>query len=39
MALLLYIFGVLLLTDNISWVSTQLSNLLNNLGLSRLSKS
>jgi cytochrome c-type biogenesis protein len=37
--LVLVVFGVLLLTDNISWVSTQLSNLLNNLGLSRLSKS
>jgi cytochrome c-type biogenesis protein len=37
--LVLIVFGVLLLTDNISWVSTQLSNLLNNLGLSRLSKS
>jgi cytochrome c-type biogenesis protein len=32
-------FGVLLLTDNISWVSTQLSNLLNDLGLGRLSTS
>ena len=37
--LVLVVFGVLLLTDNISWVSTQLSNLLNDLGLSRLSKS
>jgi hypothetical protein len=37
--LVLVVFGILLLTDNISWVSTQLSNLLNNLGLSRLSKS
>jgi cytochrome c-type biogenesis protein len=37
--LVLVVFGVLLLTDNISWVSTQLSNLLNDLGLGRLSKS
>jgi cytochrome c-type biogenesis protein len=37
--LVLVVFGVLLLTDNISWVSTQLSNLLNDLGLSRLAKS
>jgi cytochrome c-type biogenesis protein len=35
----LVVFGVLLLTDNVSWVSTQLSNLLNNIGLGRLSKS
>ena len=35
----LIVFGVLLLTDNISWVSTQLSNLLNDLGLGRLSTS
>jgi cytochrome c-type biogenesis protein len=32
-------FGVLLLTDNVSWVSTQVSNLLNDLGLGRLSRS
>ena len=37
--LVLIVFGVLLLTDNISWVSSQLSNLLNDLGLGRLSKS
>jgi hypothetical protein len=30
---------VLLLTDNVSWLSTQLSDLLNSLGLNRLSKS
>ena len=35
----LVVFGVLLLTDNVSWVSTQLSNLLNDIGLGRLSKS
>jgi cytochrome c-type biogenesis protein len=35
----LVVFGVLLLTNNISWVSTQLSNLLNDIGLGRLSKS
>jgi hypothetical protein len=35
----LVVFGVLLLTDNISWVSSQLSNLLNDIGLSRLSTS
>ncbi len=35
----LVVFGVLLLTDNVSWVSTQLSNLLNDVGLGRLSKS
>ena len=37
--LVLVVFGVLLLTDNVSWVSSQFSNLLNDLGLSRLSKS
>ena len=37
--LVLVVFGVLLLTDNVSWLSSQLSNLLNDLGLSRLSKS
>jgi cytochrome c-type biogenesis protein len=36
---ILVVFGVLLLTDNVSWVSTQLSNLLNAIGLGRLSKS
>ena len=35
----LVVFGVLLLTDNVSWVSTQLSNLLNDIGLGRLSRS
>ena len=35
----LVVFGVLLLTDNVTWISTQLSNLLNNIGLGRLSKS
>jgi cytochrome c-type biogenesis protein len=37
--LVLIAFGVLLLTDNVSWVSTQLSNFLNDIGLGRLSKS
>jgi hypothetical protein len=37
--IILVVFGVLLLTDNVSWVSTQISNLLNDLGLGRLSKS
>jgi len=37
--IILVVFGVLLLTDNVSWVSTQLSNLLNDIGLGRLSKS
>jgi F0F1-type ATP synthase assembly protein I len=37
--LVLVVFGVLLLTDNVSWVSTQFSDLLNDLGLSRLSRS
>jgi cytochrome c-type biogenesis protein len=32
-------FGLLLLTDNVSWISTHLSNLLNAIGLGRLSKS
>ena len=36
---ILVVFGVLLLTDNVSWVSTQLSNLLNDVGLGRLSRS
>ena len=36
---ILIVFGVLLLTDNVNWVSTQLSNLLNDIGLGRLSKS
>ena len=37
--IVLIVFGVLLLTDNVSWVSTQLSNLLNDVGLGRLSRS
>ncbi len=37
--LVLITFGVLLLTDNVTWVSTQLSNFLNDIGLGRLSKS
>jgi cytochrome c-type biogenesis protein len=32
-------FGVLLLTDNVGWISTQISNLLNDIGLGRLSRS
>ena len=35
----LVVFGILLLTDNIGWVSNHMSSLLNDLGLSRLSKS
>jgi cytochrome c-type biogenesis protein len=35
----LVVFGVLLLTDNVSWLSTQISNLLDHLGLGRLSRS
>ena len=37
--LVLVVFGVLLLTDNVSWLSSQLLNFLNDIGLSRLSKS
>ena len=37
--ILLIGFGVLLLTDNVGWVSNHLSNLLNDIGLGRLSKS
>jgi len=37
--IILVVFGVLLLTDNVSWVSTQLSNFLNDIGLGRLSRS
>jgi cytochrome c-type biogenesis protein len=37
--ILLVGFGVLLLTDNVGWVSNHLSNLLNDIGLGRLSKS
>ncbi len=36
---ILVLFGVLLLTDHVSWVSTQVSNFLNDIGLGRLSKS
>jgi cytochrome c-type biogenesis protein len=38
-AMILIIFGVLLLTDNVTWVSTQFSHLLHHLGLGRLSTS
>src|SRR3974390_1075459 len=37
--IVLVAFGVMLLTHNVSWVSTQLSNLLDDLGLGRLSTS
>jgi cytochrome c-type biogenesis protein len=37
--LVLIAFGVLLLTDHVSWVSTQVSDFLNDIGLGRLSKS
>ena len=37
--LVLVVFGLLLLTDNVGWVSNHVSNLLNDVGLSRLSKS
>jgi cytochrome c-type biogenesis protein len=36
---ILIVFGVLLLTHNVSWVSTQVSNLLDHIGLSRLTTS
>ena len=38
-ALILVIFGILLLTDNVSWMSTQFSHLLNWLHLSGLTTS
>jgi cytochrome c-type biogenesis protein len=38
-ALILIVFGILLVTDNVAWVSTQFTNLFDHLGLSRLSKS
>jgi cytochrome c-type biogenesis protein len=38
-ALILIVFGILLLTDNVGWVSTQFSNLLDHMGLSRLTRS
>ena len=37
--LLLIGFGVLLLTDNVGWVSNHISNLLDDVGLGRLSTS
>ena len=36
---ILVVFGVLLLTDNVSWVSSQFSHLLNSIGLGRLTRS
>jgi cytochrome c-type biogenesis protein len=36
---ILIVFGVLLLTDNVGWVSNHISDLLNHMGLGRLSKS
>jgi cytochrome c-type biogenesis protein len=37
--LLLVAFGVILLTDNVGWLSNHISNLLNDIGLGRLTKS
>jgi cytochrome c-type biogenesis protein len=37
--LLLIGFGLLLLTDNVGWVSNHISNLLDDVGLGRLSTS
>jgi cytochrome c-type biogenesis protein len=37
--IILVAFGVLLLTNNISWVSTHIANVLNDIGLGRLSTS
>ena len=37
--LLLIGFGVILLTDNVGWVSNHISNLLNDIGLGRLTRS
>jgi cytochrome c-type biogenesis protein len=37
--MVLVVFGILLLTDNVSWLSTQVSHLLDDLGLSRLTSS
>ncbi|MGP0031137.1 MAG: cytochrome c biogenesis CcdA family protein [Acidimicrobiales bacterium] len=37
--LVLVVFGILLLTDNVAWVSTQFSHLLDHIGLSRLTRS
>jgi cytochrome c-type biogenesis protein len=36
---ILVVFGLVLLTGHLSWVSTQFSNLMNNVGLGRLSHS
>lgn len=36
---ILIVFGILLLTDNLGWVSTQFSTLLRDIGLGRLSTS
>jgi cytochrome c-type biogenesis protein len=38
-ALILIVFGLLLVTDNVAWVSTQFTHLFDHLGLSRLSTS
>jgi cytochrome c-type biogenesis protein len=38
-ALILIVFGILLVTNSVSWVSVQFINLFDHLGLSRLSKS
>jgi len=36
---ILIAFGILLVTNNLGWLSTQVSNVLNDVGLERLSKS
>ena len=36
---MLVAFGILLLTNNVQWVSTQFSHLLTDLGLERLTHS
>jgi cytochrome c-type biogenesis protein len=36
---ILIVFGVLLLTDNVGWISNHISDWLNHIGLGRLSKS
>jgi len=36
---ILIAFGILLLTDQVAWISTQFMHLLDNIGLSRLSRS
>jgi cytochrome c-type biogenesis protein len=38
-ALILIVFGILLVTNNVAWVSHGFIDLFNDLGLSRLSKS